>query len=184
MTKTDENKLAKEFTQKIAGVLTSTIEDKDTKVNELKKEYEQRLTEIRERDGKPNIMVKKLELHITSLFHMLVLWMQYTDVIYAQEDVIQRLKFSRLNQGDDDSRKKDHVEYLNRITKSKRTDDESKERLCLFIDKQYQTVEEDITTDTGESADEEIKVEAKVSSDEETFSINPDDGTLLISFSI
>jgi hypothetical protein len=133
MTKTEENRLAKEFKQKISGVLTSTIEDRDTKVNELKKEYEQRLIEIRTQDSKPSNTVKKLELHITSLFHMLILWMQYTDIIYAQEDVIQKLKFSRLNQGDDDTRKKEHREYLNKIIKSKRSDDESKHWLLLLL---------------------------------------------------
>lgn len=47
----------------------------------------------------------------------------------------------------------------------------------ICIDKQYQTVEEGVTTDTGDSSDGEITTQAKNSSDDENFS-NLDDGTL------
>lgn len=40
----------------------------------------------------------------------------------------------------------------------------------IFIDKQYQTVEEGVTTDTGDSSDGEIAAKTKNSSDDEDLS--------------
>lgn len=147
ITKTEEAELTKKYKQKIAALHAEDIEDIDAKTVELKKEYADELRKLREVESEPRIIMRKLERHITSLFHLIVLWNQYVEIIYLPEDKVQALQYLRLNSAEqEDHQAQEHKEYIEKITKVKQKEEEMK----------YQTVEEVETSDTGESAEEEI----------------------------
>ena len=106
------------------------------------------LQKLREKDRDPFVMIKKLERHITSLFHLMVNWLQYVEIIYLPESRIQALKHLRLHTEDRfKEEEKEQKEYLKKILKSEQKEEDLK----------YQTVEEGLTSDTAESETEDNK---------------------------
>ena len=100
------------------------------------------IQKLREKDIDPIIMIKKLERHITSLFHLIANWVQYVEVIYLPESKVQTLKHLRLHSEDRFKEAEEHQkEYLKKILKSEDKEEELK----------YQTVDEGLTSDTAES---------------------------------
>jgi len=144
ISKTDEAEITKKFKQKLAGVIASNIEDKQPRIDLLREEYEHEILSLRQVDSQPTQMIKKLEKHITSLFHLLVTWMHYADIIYCPENIIKQMKFGRLNpESDKLEDSKQAISYFKNI---QQREEELK----------YQTVEEAVTSDTAESADEDL----------------------------
>lgn len=145
VSKTEEAQLTKEFKQMMAKVITSNIDDKEAALDKIRVDFRAKLREIRDRDSQPKFMLKKLESHITALFHLLITWIQYTDIIYCSEAMIKDMKYLRLNLDEaNKAEAKEEREYFSKVLKGDKKEDELK----------YQTVEEGVTTDTGESADE------------------------------
>lgn len=130
MSRTEEAVVVHKFKQKIAAA--HATEDRDALIAKLKLELGQELKNIREKDELPANMLKKLENNITTLFHLLVFWTQYTEIIYAPENVIQSMKYERLQGGGVTPEEMYEKEYLNKILKSERKEE----------DLMYQTVEE------------------------------------------
>lgn len=139
ISKTEEAEIKRKYKQKIAGILSSTSEKKEQQIEALSVEFHNEMSTMKERDSKPSAMLKKIERHVTSLFHLLLIWVQYTEVIYAHENVMKDLRLNRLS-GD-----------FNIETEEKADDTEE----------HYQTVEEAVTTDTAESAEEDTAEKAK-----------------------
>ena len=172
ITKTDEAKLNKKYQQKIAGVLTGPVDDKKNLIANLREEFEDELMKIRKRDSQPKMQLKKLETHITTLFHLLMLWTQYTDIIYAPENLMQGLKFQRLNVAKtQEMSEKQHQEYLRKVLMTNENEE--------FVN--YQTVEEGITTDTTDTEEEIVKMaeeQEKLEKEAEENPFGEDDGIL------
>lgn len=147
ITKTEEASLITKYRQKMHAVVHSKIENPKPELDKIQNEFKQKLTELRAAEKEPGVMLKKMERHITSLFHLLMTWIQYTDIIYASENTIQQLKFLRLNQTEGEKvEERMQKEYLKKILRDQKAEEETK----------YQTVEEGATSDTGDSADENL----------------------------
>jgi hypothetical protein len=133
ISKTEEAEIKRKYKQRIAGILSSNSELKEQQIEALSVEFHDEINAMKERDAQPSAMLKKIERHVTSLFHLLLVWVHYTEVIYAHENVLKELRIYRVN------------DNLN-VEKDEDNDD---------IEEHYQTVEEAVTTDTAESAEEE-----------------------------
>ena len=153
----------------MAEVITGPYDNKENLIATLRDKFEDELLKIRENDKIPKMHLKKLELHITTLFHLLMIWTQYTDVIYSPETVIQAMKFSRLNMEKSEAiEHQGHQEYIKKILKTS----EKAEDIA------YHTVEEGITTDTTDSSEEEVEKSTVKEEPEEEVTSFGDDGLL------
>lgn len=150
------------FKRDLSVVLNSNIHDKKSGVDALKGEYSKLLKKIREKDQIPSQMIKKLERHITTLFHLMVNWIHYVEVIYMTEKKIQALRHSRVSlQSNLTENDKNQKEYMTKIFNSNKASENAN----------YETVEEGATTDTAESAiesDHESKAKAKTQNEAES----------------
>ena len=150
ISQTEEGELMKRFKTDLYTILSSDVENKNAGINKIKKEYAKLLIQIRRRDmqndDSRSILLKKLERNITALFHLILNWVQYVEIIYMSEVGVQNLRHMRLNtDNDNESSEKDYEkqnkEYMEKVLSKQ---DKSKE------DTIYQTVEEGVTTDTAE----------------------------------
>ncbi|CAI2361986.1 unnamed protein product [Moneuplotes crassus] len=168
ITKTEEAQITKKYHRLMAGVITGAMDDQENLLNDLKEKYENELLQMKKKDSVPKMKLKKLETNITSLFHLIMLWTQYTDIIYLPENAVQALKFGRLNVGDtSSSAAHEQQEYLKKVLDTGKKVEE-------FA---YQTVEEGITTDTTDSSEGEVITPVQEESEEE-LPIGEDDGIL------